>query len=345
MIRVQAFSLIAVLAAPAMANASPGKAEALTTFAKAASFEGTILVGDGKTVEAEIAAGPNNRIGERLPWASITKQIVATLIMQNVAKGRIALDSPASTYIPALGEGPNPAPTVRQLLQHRSGLRNANDTPKDGDTPSFYTSGPTGMAWCSKERGAPSGNWAYNNCDFVALAAIVEAVEKRPLATILKRNITGPLKMRQTRLVAEVEGPRAFDGADQGYAQMFSRLAGAGGLAGTARDLWAFNKALLSGKLLPADQRREMWKGVPELGYMALGQWSFEVPVKGCAKPVAIIERRGSWGRYQSRNLILPDLGKIVIVLSKKGEADFNFGEIWQGSGFSHDLLALAACT
>ncbi len=329
--------------APVAAKA-PDLEQQLTTFASTAKFEGTIVIGNRSRVEAEIAVGPGNRIGKRLPFASITKQIVATMVMRTVATGKVDLDAPASRYLPGLLKSPRPSPTVRELLQHRAGLRNPDTTPLDQGTPSFYTNGPTGLDWCLDQRGAAGGNWNYNNCDFVALAALIEAVERKPFAKILKTRIFDPAKMPHTRLVSANDGAKAFDGAEGNYPLMISRLAGAGGLAGTARDLWAFDRALLAGKLLPETHRATMWQGDPALGYMALGQWSFEVPIKGCAKPVAVIERRGSWGRYQSRNLILPDLGKIIVVLSERGEDSFDFGEIWQGSGFSHDVLSLAAC-
>jgi D-alanyl-D-alanine carboxypeptidase len=57
---------------------------------------------------------------------------------------------------------------------------------------------------------------------------------------------------------------------------------------------------------------------------------------------LALVERRGDVGGIQVRNIIAPDAGVAVLVFTNN--AEFDFGEIWQGQGFSHDLLAAALC-
>ena len=71
--------------------------------------------------------------------ASMTKPITSVAVMQLVESGRVKLDEPASTYLPALSQvqvleefdartgkaklrPPKAAPTVRQLLSHTSGF-------------------------------------------------------------------------------------------------------------------------------------------------------------------------------------------------------------------------------
>ena len=34
----------------------------------------------------------------------------------------------------------------------------------------------------------------------------------------------------------------------------------------------------------------------------------------------------------------------VVIAATNRAEGDFDFGTIWSGSGFTHDLLSEAAC-
>ena len=85
-----------------------------------------------------------------------------------------------------------------------------------------------------------------------------------------------------------------------------------------------------------------MWTGEPRWGYTALGAWAFPAKLTGCAKPTRLIERRGDVGGIQVRNILAPDAGLAFIVFTNN--ADFEFGEIWQGRGFSHDLLAADLC-
>jgi CubicO group peptidase (beta-lactamase class C family) len=278
------------------------------------------------------------------PWASVTKQVVATLVMQEVEAGRLSLDTRASRYLPAY----RGTATLRQLLQHRSGLRNPDASAKDaGGEPSFYTDGATGLGWCLAGTGAPGGRWAYNNCDYIVLGAVLERATRLPFAELFARRIAQPLG-----LTAHVVG--ASDGVDEHWAggptaaerRTIVRYGAAGALEGTAVDLITLDRALLSGALLSNAARADLWKGDPALGSMALGQWSFAAPLAGCAGPQAIVERRGSIGRFAVRNLILPAQGLSIVLFTNRGdpEGDGGFGEIWQGKGRSYAIASAAVC-
>lgn len=284
---------------------------------------------------------------ERLlwPWASVTKQVMAVLAMTEVDRGGLSLDVPASRYLAVLGPAKH-APTVRQLLQHRAGLRNPEDSPKDKDgSPNWYTTGPTGLGWCLKGRTAPGGDWRYNNCDTIVLGAILEKVSGKSVPSLFEERIAKPLGMQATSFAPVPEGKIrsvpavAITPEEQAT---FVRFGAAGGLIGPTTDLLKFDRALLTGKLVSPAARAEMWKGDPKLGYMGLAQWAFDAPLKGCAKPVRLIERRGGIGRFQVRNILIPERDMTVILFT--ANADQEFGEIWQGKGLSHDLLAAAVC-
>ena len=62
---------------------------------------------------------------------SNTKTFVAVVVMQLVQEGKVGLDEPIETYLPGLikGEGIDGSKiTVRQLLQHTSGLPDFDET-------------------------------------------------------------------------------------------------------------------------------------------------------------------------------------------------------------------------
>ena len=276
------------------------------------------------------------------PWASVTKQVVATLVMQQVEAGTIQLEAPALRYLNRV-DGKLSSPTIRQLLRHQSGLRNPDDSEPDAaGFPSFYTTGSTGLDWCLAERAAPvTDNWRYNNCDYIVLGAILEKVADKPIGTLFAENIAGPADMKDTAF-SDSDSTRAFIGANADYRATLARYGASAGLAGTLEDMILFDRALLDGTLLGAEARDEMWSGDPALGYMGLGQWAFSAPLSGCAEQIRIIERRGGVGKYQVRNFILPEKDLLLALATEDGEYDF--GEIWIGSGVSYDLLSLAAC-
>jgi D-alanyl-D-alanine carboxypeptidase len=280
----------------------------------------------------------------------VSKQLLAVLVMQQVDAGTLALDTGADRYQPDLKRGGR-APTLRELLQHRSGLRNPDDSDKDArGQPGFYTGGQTGLAWCIDRRKAPGGDWRYNNCDSFVLGAVLERVTGKRLPELFEERIAQPLRLNAARYIDHGINDRYMpmfrtrfaEPPDPQERHTLVRYGPAGGLVGPARDLLAIDRALVAGRLMSPAARDAMWAGDPKLGYMALAQWSFSAPLKGCAAPVRIVERRGGIGRYQVRNIILPDADRHVILFTADG--DFDFGEIWQGRGLSHDLLAAAAC-
>lgn len=275
------------------------------------------------------------------PWASVTKQVVATLVMQEVERGTIALDAPAIAYLRFPAAGDMPAPTVRELLQHQSGLRNPDDSLKDGNgIPAFYSTGPTGLEWCLADRSAPpSEGWRYNNCDFIVLGAVLERVTDKPIAALIGERLRAA-DVTEVSLLARRQ--RDLARYSDEFPADISRYGASGALVGSVNAMIEFDKALMDGRLLSPVAREEMWRGDPALGYMALGQWAYAVPLAGCAEPVRIIERRGAIRDYQVRNFILPD-AEIALAVAVR-DADLEFGELWQGRGRSYDLLSAAAC-
>jgi hypothetical protein len=85
-----------------------------------------------------------------------------------------------------------------------------------------------------------------------------------------------------------------------------------------------------------------MWTGEPRLGFVAPGAWAYPATLPGCAAPLAVVERRGAVPSVQVRNLLVPERGVALIVFTPS--EGFDFGEVWQGRGFTHDLLAAALC-
>lgn len=351
------FALMALAAAPLSAQeTAPADAQARIERAVADSgFQGVYAVSrNGVRVAGgaagESAPGQPFTYEMEFPWAGVTEQAMAALLMQDVAAGRIALDAPASRYLPSLRGGAR-SPTVRELLQHRSGLRNPDDSgPSDGKAragglPSFYTGGPTGIGWCVSGRARPGGNRRSNTCDYLVLGGIVELVNRRPLAELFAERISGPVGASVRFAGAEVglDADSVWAGGpDIAFTEMLPRFGSAGALVGTAGDMLAFDGGLLSGALVPERVRPEMWRGDPRLDGEALGQTSFTATLKGCAGPVRIVERRGGIGRFQVRNFIAPDQGVAMVLLTNRSAYDF--GDVRQGTGAAHALLASALC-
>lgn len=352
-------AIVAALAACSPALAIDGAR--LDRVAGAAGFQGVVIAGEGDSPEYRraIGSGPAGftyTADSVWRFASLTKQFTALLVMQEAQKGTIDLDSPVTAYWPDW-KAPNAGRiTIRMLLRHESGLPDpaATTAAKDG-TPEFYrrtgpSSAPDASAagFCAGPPRDRQGNgFHYNNCDYIVLGALLEKVTGTPYATLIAERIAKPLGIEGIGLFA-FDAPAAahvlgHDGKGAAEPPVNLGVYGAaGGLYGPADAIWRFDRALMEYRLLDRFQSTAMWAGEPSLGYAALGSWSFPAKLAGCAEPVQLIERRGAIGGIQSRNFIVPATRTALVLFTNT--ADFDFGEVWQGSGFAHDMLSAALC-
>jgi CubicO group peptidase (beta-lactamase class C family) len=285
-------------------------------------------------------------------WGSVSKQLTVTLAMQQVDAGLLTLDDTLAKRWPAFQAPGAGQITVRHLMQHLSGLAHTDDSPRDADGVwSFYRRKgppwqPEALRFCAgPAKSVPGERFLYGDCDTLVLAGLLEHVTGQPIRQLMQQRLAQPLGLRSLRLN---EGHTramavAMDAGGKPVPQpVMATYGAAGAMEGTASDLLDFNRALLAGRLVSAASRQAMWTGEPKWGYAGLGVWAFTAPIAGCAEPVELVERRGYVGGIQARNIIAPGRGVSVVMFSN--QADFDFGEIWQGQGFSHDVLAAALC-
>lgn len=321
---------------------------------------GTILIARGDNIVFESTVGnvapgdaEPHRLGQVWRWASVTKQITATIAMQEVAAGRLDLDAPINRYLPDSMAPFASRITSRMLMQHVSGLPRTEEAPIGRDDwTTFYSvdldSPETGRTWCEgPTTREPLSEFFYGDCDFIMMTAVIEATSGKPYAALIEERIARPLGLASVGVFPRSEPTVAGygEGKPESSAFRLENFGGAGALYGTTRDLFIFDRALMTGKLIPEAQRAQMWDGKGEYGFAALGQWSFSSPLKDCGDtPVRIVERRGFIGGVVLRNIILPDLDMVIIMTSNRAEADAAYGEIWQQAGISHDVMRAALC-
>ena len=325
----------------------PEPAGRVAETADMANFAGIVLLSEGGRVTLEKGFGtkvPQRMVRARTPsdflpgdswrWASVTKQITATIAMQDVAAGRLDLDAPITRYLPAFKGTTGKRITVGMLLGHTSGLPDSNA----GDGAAFRPGArvlPDAVC-AGAVRDQPGKSFNYDNCDYIIAGRVLEVVNRKPYAQLLTERITKPRGMTSVRIA----GPHVA-GLDEAPVNL-AAYGAAGAITGTIRDLWRFDQALINGKLLPATDRAKMWEGRPQYGYAALGQWAYDVKLRGCDASQRIIERRGAIGGVQVRNYILPERNIVLIAMTNRDKTDF--GELWQSAGLGYELLSAAAC-
>lgn len=202
---------------------------------------------------------------------SITKQFTAAIVMLLAEEGRLSIDDPLSKFLPDYPRAKDV--TLRQMLNHTSGLRNFTDA--------NFGAGPARIDYTTAQFVAylvalpntfdfePGTAWSYSNTGYFLLGAVIEKVTGKSFAAVMKDRIAGPLGLSATVVddLAEIVPHRVHGYArapsgksgflNAGFASM-SAPAAAGAIRSTAADLLSWNAALLGGKLLRPDSVKMM---------------------------------------------------------------------------------------
>ncbi|MGW1177831.1 serine hydrolase domain-containing protein [Kitasatospora sp. NPDC002543] len=233
---------------------------------------------------------------DRFRIGSTTKTFVATVVLQLAAEQRLGLDDSVEHWLPGLLDGngyDGSRITVRQLLNHTSGVYNYAEDPelaREFTGPSFLVHRfddftPRRLVEVAVANGpkfAPGTGFAYSDTNYALAGLIVEKATGRRLAQEIADRITGPLHLANTYEPAagdmRIHGPHA-----RHYSKLMEQRADApvhdvtdlnpswgyasGDMISTTGDLAVFFRALLEGRLLPPAQQREMFTTLDPQGH------------------------------------------------------------------------------
>jgi CubicO group peptidase (beta-lactamase class C family) len=264
--------------------------------------------------------------------ASLTKVIATTsAVMVLYDEHRISLDAPVSRYLPAFSRGAKARVTIRELLEHRSGLpagRNLAHLTHFAPAPVRARE----LVLSTPLEYEPGTAELYSDVGMDVLGFVVEAIAHQPLDRFVQRRVFAPLGMTSTmyRPDAAHRGRAAptersssrghpLNGeVHDGDAYALGGVAGHAGLFSTASDLARFAQMLLDGGTL--DGRRIVADSTVALfthraaGWRALG-WDTCAGGASCGHHMS--ERAyGHTGFTGTSMWIDPDRGLYVIVLA-----------------------------
>ena len=314
----------------------------------AGTFDGIVLVALGDRVVLRTAIGDADRAAHRpltpdalIPFASVTKQLTAALVLQQLAADHATIDTPIGTWLLEFRTGERANITMRHLMEHSSGL------PDPADIPDFYTTRDTNitapralMARFADTplRSVPGATFAYNNYDYLVLGQWLEQRTGRSYATLVTERIGRIAAFKAVRMAPAVLRrnalPVGYDSLSPAPAQRLATYGASGGLLGTIDDLYKWDRALLTGTILTPDMTASLFRPNPALGFVGLGSWIYDLtPVKG-APPVRLIERQGEIGGWRLLNIIAPERGWSVIIFGNTTQADIQQTYANRGLGF-----------
>ncbi len=280
---------------------------------------------------------------------SVAKQFTAAALILLAQQGKISLDDPMRTYLPELADYGAPL-TIRQVLSHRSGLREWRPIATFGgrrEGTYVYTNQDL-LDMAAKQRGLnfdPGSHYSYTNTGFNISTILIERAlaNGKSFQDYTQEVIFGPLNMVHTRwrdnIHAIVPGRALAYGlnADKQLEQQtpIENIIGAGGLLTTVGDLLLWNENFTHAKVGGADfvkfqQTPAVLNNGKTISYAAGLTVS---TVDGMRQ----VSHSGATGGYRTWLGRYPDQGVSVAVLCNSAQANpVKLGEdtarLWTGA-------------
>ena len=333
-----------IVSQPALAQNGPANnndkvakiQEVLTLAHKYRLFNGTALVAEnGKVIYkggfgmANMEWAIPNTPDTRFRLGSITKQFTAMLTLQLVEQNKIKLDGTISDYLPDYRKDIGQKVTIHHLLTHTSGIPSYTGQPgffenvsrnpyKVDEFVKKYASGDLEFE--------PGSKYSYNNSGYFLLGAIIERVTGKSYEQVLQENVFGPLGMKNSgydhadtiipkRAAGYRKTPAGYTNA--AYLDMSIPYA-AGSLYSTVEDLYLWDQALYTDKLISAKSKEVMYK--PFLENYAYGWVVRNASFKQNDQAVQIIAHGGGINGFATTITRFPQEKSLIVLLDNTGQ-------------------------
>lgn len=332
------FLLLFITTLTAFAQSKVEKMDALMRqYVANRQFNGSVLVAEnGKVVfkkgygMANMEWSIPNAPDTKFRLGSITKQFTAMLVMQLVEKGKIKVNDKITTYLPDYPKATGDKITVHHLLTHTSGIPNYTNFPKFFENLSRDPYTPEAFLKQFSElplEFVPSSTFNYSNSGYFLLGVLIEKVTGKSYAQVLQEQILTPLQMKDTGydlfepILAkraagyEKKGPNYVNAA---YLDMSIPYA-AGSLYSTVEDLYLWDQALYTDKLISASSKTILF--TPFLSNYAYGWGVSKMKMGELKDSLLTIGHGGGINGFNTNITRLPKDKQLVVLLNNTGGA------------------------
>ena len=306
----------------------------LDDMARDGGMAATVMTADGTWSGATGSADGVRavQVDDQFAIGSVTKPLVAAQVMQLVEAGELSLDDLAADRLPADLDFDTNGATIRQLLSHKSGLREPDEfiLPTLGtDRQHVWTVAE--VLDLAGDPGWPAGSeFVYSNANYFLLGLIIEQARGRPLAQVMRAGVSAGDRME--RLVYQPDErpsePMAMPAGEStaafelggGYLPSIASATGGGPAAAIASDaptLARWWRAFCAGEVVSPVSLIEM-ATAPLTGMPSLGE-DYGLGLFNVADPYALAvgHSGGDYG-FASWAGCLPERGAVVVVLTNQ---------------------------
>jgi len=258
-----------------------------------------------------------------LPICSITKQFTAVAILQLAEAGKLKLTDDLATWVPDYPTG-GAKVTLAQLLSHMAGVPSGDEQP---DWQKTWANALTPNQVLDFTRNkpldfAPGSNFKYSNSGYILLGLVIEKASGQSYCDYIRDHILVPAAMTHSRFsngenpVGDPVAGYSRSGKAWEPAARFNLIQtySAGALLSTVDDMWAWEKALQSGRLLGASLLESAYaeRRLPDGRGVHYG-YGWEIDKLGAHD---VIEHGGRIPGYTAYEARVPDADIYVVILS-----------------------------
>ncbi|OUT60384.1 MAG: hypothetical protein CBB71_07520 [Rhodopirellula sp. TMED11] len=334
-------------------------------------FSGAVLVAKDGQVLYENAFGMANQewqvpntVETKFRLASVSKQFCSMLVMQLVQEGRLSLDDSISDHLTYYRKDSGDQITIHHLLAHQSGLPDFTASFDYRSKLSRLSFPPDEFIqqYCSGDlQHEPGTIYSYCNAGYCILGRIIEKVTGKSFGRQLQERILDPVGMANTgldrneailqhRASGYTRGAFGLENAD--YISMATTPGPAGGMYSTVGDMFLWDRALTTDKLLNKQCRDLMFtpnRQVPEVkaaGGRARSIYGYGWQITTRTHPVTkrrskVISHGGAINGFRAMEHRLVDDDAFVIVLCNQGDP-VGAADVWRSvTRLSAELTAI----
>jgi CubicO group peptidase (beta-lactamase class C family) len=313
----------------------------IATYTGAQAFSGVVLIAEKGTPVYEKAFGYSNyangakmKTSAIFELASVSKQFTAAIILKCMEKGLLTLDDKMEKYV----QTPYPGITIRQLLNHTSGLPDYQELMDTYWDKNKIAGNEEIIAYLNQYHPPalfmPGQAYQYSNTGYVLLATIAEKASGKNFVTLCRQWIFKPFGMRDTDIRSRAEkitlhnyaighgyvkSAEQFIAADSfpssNYTIWLGNRKGPGRVSSTAQDVLKWDRVLYTQKFLRNATKAAAFAPARlhngNLSYYGFGWDILQHPVLG-----KIVSHNGDNPGYKTQFVRCIDADKTIIILS-----------------------------
>lgn len=295
-------------------------------------FNGSVLVADKGEIILEKGYGKANRefnipntADTKFRIGSISKQFTAAVILQLVEEGKINLDGKITDYLPNYRKNTGEKVSIHQLLNHTSGIPSYTNLPNvwaDSLRLHYEKQYFIEHFHSGDFEFEPGEKFVYNNSGYYLLAAIAEEVTGESFGDLLQTRLLDKAGMLNS---GSEDDELVINNAASGYIKLgpkfrkdpymfMPNVMGAGHMYSTVGDLYKWDRALYTNKILSDQMKEKMF--TPELSNYGYGWLIQNMPGRDSDDSTTIYTHTGGINGFNTLEIRFPAEDRFIAIFT-----------------------------